>query len=209
MNVHGIYAKLSPLFRERRMHRFTETFQINAGSRILDVGGSQWIWKSLPVTPQVVLINLFDHKDHGEGFPLVLGDARELPFKDNSFDVVFSNSLIEHLYSFEQQQKFAAECRRVASRYYVQVPNQRFFLEPHLLTPFIHWLPKPAQARLLRNVTVWGLVTRPTKADCQQFTDEVRLLTKRELRRLFPEAEIWHERVFGISKSLMAVKNTF
>jgi ubiquinone/menaquinone biosynthesis C-methylase UbiE len=58
---------------------------------------------------------------------LVLGDARELPFKDNSFDVVFSNSLIEHLYSFGQQQKFADECRRVAPRYCVQVPNQHFF----------------------------------------------------------------------------------
>jgi hypothetical protein len=206
MNLHRLYAQLSPLFRARRMHRFAEAFQIDSGTRVLDIGGSRWIWRSLPVTPNVVLLNLLAHNDHGDGFALVLGDARNLPFKDNSFDVVFSNSLIEHLYSLDQQQRFADECRRVAPRYYVQVPNQHFLLEPHLLTPFIHWLPKPARARLLRNVTVWGLVTRPTREDCQHFIDEVRLLTKRDLGRLFPEARIWHERVLGMSKSLMAVK---
>jgi hypothetical protein len=207
MNLHRLYAQLSPLFRARRMHRFAEAFQIDSGTRVLDIGGSRWIWRSLPVTPNVVLLNLLAHNDHGDGFALVLGDARNLPFKDNSFDVVFSNSLIEHLYSLDQQQRFADECRRVAPRYYVQAPNQHFFLEPHLLTPFIHWLPKPLRARLLRNVTVWGLVNRPTREDCQHFIDEVRLLTKRDLGRLFPEAEIWHERVLGMSKSLMAVKN--
>jgi hypothetical protein len=65
-----------------------------------------------------------------------------------------------------------------------------------------------ARVRLLRNFTIWGLITRPTREDCQHFVDEVRMLTERDLRRLFPEAEIWHERVLGMSKSLMAVKST-
>jgi ubiquinone/menaquinone biosynthesis C-methylase UbiE len=188
------------------MQRFAEAFGINSETRILDVGGSHHIWMFLPVRPKVVLVNLMPYSAQRDDFINVVGNARGLPFKDHSFDVVFSNSLIEHLHTFDQQQRFAAECRRVASRYYVQVPNQRFFLEPHLLTPFIHWLPKVVRARLLRNFTIWGLVTRPTQEDCQHFVDEVRLLSKRDFSRMFPDAEIWHERILGMSKSLIAVK---
>jgi len=63
------------------------------------------------------------------------------------------------------------------------------------------------QTRLLRNFTVWGLVTGPTRQECEHFVEEVRLLTEGDLRQLFPEAEVWRERVLGLSKSLMAVKS--
>ena len=208
VDIHAIYAKVSPRFRVKRMCTFADAFGIDSQTRILDVGGSHEIWTLLPVRPKVVLLNLLPDNDCGDGFTSVLGDARRLPFRDHAFDLVFSNSLIEHLYTFDQQQRFADECRRVAARYYVQSPNQRFFLEPHLLTPFVHWLPKRARVRLMRNFTIRGLITRPTREDCQQFIDEIRLLSTSDLRRLFPEAEIWHERVLGMSKSLMAVKRT-
>jgi hypothetical protein len=189
------------------MHRFAQEFRIDSQTRILDIGGSHHIWTLVPVTPNVVLLNLGADHDRSDGFTYVLGDARHLPFKDQAFDLIFSNSLIEHLYTFDQQQVFASECRRVAARYYVQAPNQYFFVEPHLLTPFIHWLPKSVRVRLIRNFTVWGLINRPAREDCQRFVDEVRLLTRRDFRHLFPEAEIWSERVLGMSKSLIAVKN--
>jgi hypothetical protein len=208
MDIHYLYAKLNRQFRMRRMNRFTEAFGIDSRTRILDIGGSHYIWMDLPVRPKVVLLNLVLDKDHGDDFTDIIADARQLPFKDKSFDLVFSNSLIEHLFTFDQQKRFADDCRRVAAQYYIQSPNQHFFLEPHLLTPFIHWLPKIVRVRLLRNFTIWGLVTRPTREDCQHFVHEVRMLTKRDLRRLFPDAEIWHERVLGMSKSLMAIRNT-
>ena len=208
MDIHTLYAKLNRRLRARRMQRFAVAFGIKPDTRILDIGGSHYIWMPLPVRSNVVLLNLRPDNESGDGFTNVLGDARRLPFKDHSFDLVFSNSLIEHLYTFDQQQQFADECRRVAARYYIQSPNQRFFVEPHLLTPFIHWLPTALQARLLRNFTIWGIVTRPTREECQHFVEEVRMLTKRDVHRLFPEAEIWDERVLGMSKSLIAVKTT-
>jgi hypothetical protein len=214
MNISRLYALLSPQFRLRRMYRFAEEFGIDSGTRILDVGGSHHIWELLPVRPDVVLVNILppDAEDVAEiersaNLHVVVGDACRLPFQDDAFDLVFSNSLIEHLFTFENQRRFADECRRVAPRYYVQVPNQRFLIEPHLLTPFIHWFPKRARTRLLRNFTVWGLLTRPTREACAHFVEEVRLLTARDLGRLFPEAEIWHERVLGLSKSFMAVRS--
>ena len=75
-----------------------------------------------------------------------------------------------------------------------------------MLTPFIHWLPRKLQARLLRNFTVWGWMTRPDAAECARFLDTTRMLTRAELQTLFPEAEIWTERFLGLAKSFVAVK---
>ncbi len=54
-------------------------------------------------------------------------------------------------------------------RYYVQTPNRWLPVEPHLITLFIHYLPKSLQRRLLRNFTIWGLVTRSTVWECENF----------------------------------------
>jgi len=136
----------------------------------------------------------------------IIADGRHLPFKDKAFDIIYSNSVIEHLGDFASQQAFAREIARVGMRYYVQTPNKWFPVEPHLLTPFIHYLPKSVQKRFLRHFTIWGLVTRPTVEQCDSFLQEVRLLDKQELKQLFPDSEIWGERVLGLTKSLVALK---
>lgn len=122
--------------------------------------------------------------------------------------MVYSNSVIEHLGDFENQRLFAAECIRVGQRYYVQTPNKWFFVEPHLITPFIHWMSCEVQWLLLRNFTVWGWITRPSVQECEAFMNSTRLLDKTKLQHLFPDADIWHERFLGLSKSLIAVKNS-
>ena len=127
------------------------------------------------------LVNLAFSDSSEEGHVRVLADGCRLPFADASFQVVYSNSVIEHLGSWENQEDFAKECRRVGVSYYVQTPNRHFFFEPHLLTPFIHWLPHRFQARLLRHFTVWGLITKPTPEYCEALLDELRLLGSREL----------------------------
>jgi len=136
----------------------------------------------------------------------VVGDGCCLPFKDNAFDVVFSNSVIEHVSNWDNQRKFAREVARVGRSYYVQTPNRWFFVEPHLITPFIHFFPRSWQRRLLRNFTLWGLMTRPTAAQCEAFFREIRLLTEVEMKTLFPDAKIAKETIAGFSKSFMALK---
>jgi hypothetical protein len=208
MNIHGIYAAVGRGSRGRRMRRMWQALGLTSASRVLDVGGTDGIWSLLPEQPRVVLLNLGapprEARDGRRQY--VVADACRLPFTDNAFDALFSNSLIEHLFTFERQAMFASECGRVARRYFVQCPNQRFTLEPHLLTPFVHWLPPRARLRLLRNFTVWGWLTRPSRAQCQQFLQEVRMLTAGEMRALFPDAIVWKERRFGLAKSLVAVK---
>jgi hypothetical protein len=187
------------------MRQFRQLFGVTAETRILDVGGYEFNWMLLPFSPCVTLLNLSVPRE--SNFARVVADGRRLPFKYGAFDLVYSNSVIKHLGSFENQQLFAAECRRVGQSYYVQTPNKWFFIEPHLITPFIHWLPRRIQRLLLRNFTVWGWITRPTSQYCESFMNEIRLLDKSDLQRLFPDADIMYERFLGLSKSIMAVKN--
>ena len=137
---------------------------------------------------------------------LVVGDGCALPYADMSFDIVFSNSVIEHVGSWERQQAFAAEARRVGRRLWVQTPAREFFIEPHLITPFFHWLPYVWKRRLMRNFTGRGLIERPEMPSVDAFLAEVRLLTFDEMRALFPDCTILRERFLGCTKSYIAVR---
>jgi hypothetical protein len=64
--------------------------------------------------------------------------------------------MIEHLYTSENQAQAAREAMRVGKKLWIQTPNRWFPIEPHFLTPFVHWLPEEARKRLVRNFTVWG-----------------------------------------------------
>ena len=205
MKIYSLYRPFLRLFRTRRMSDFWTRFQISPRTRVLDVGGDPFNWSLLPNQPKLVFANVYILKGHTEGW--VIADARNLPFSDGSFDVVYSNSVIEHMGGRKNQRLMANESRRVGRHYYVQTPNRYFPVELHLLTPLIHYLPKHMQKRLLRNFTVWGWVTRPTRQQCQEFLEEVNLLDENDLRCLFPEADIWRERLMGVTKSLIAAKS--
>lgn len=191
------------------MHRFIEDFHVTPETRVLDIGGTIYNWILTPVRPKLTLLNMPRASEPApEGVDRVAADGCVLPFPDGAFDVVFSNSVIEHLTTSERQQQFANEVMRVGKRYYVQTPNRWFPVETHLLTPFVHYLPKRWQAPLVRRATVWALVTG-IKGDRRRFYIEhylrdVRLLGWREMQTLFPQATIVSERFLGFGKSLIA-----
>jgi Methyltransferase domain len=207
--VENLLERVVRQFRSRRMRRFARQFEITAETTILDVGGTALNWSLLPVRPRVVFLNTArEYRD--EGFGWVVGDGCALPFRDHAFDIAFSNSVIEHVGDAQRQRVFAAEIARVGRRYWVQTPNRRFPVEPHLLTPFLHWLPRTAQRWIAPRLTVWQLVVRPS-ADRREFyirhyLEDIRLLGPEDVRRLFPGARVIHERVAGVSKSLIATR---
>jgi SAM-dependent methyltransferase len=199
-------------FRSRRMRQFAERFAIDENTRILDVGGTEYNWLLLPHPPRVTLINLPRdvQPPSRPQFRALAGDGRGLPFSDQCFDLVFSNSVIEHVGTREDQLRFAREIARVGRRYWVQTPDRSFPVEPHLLTPGLHFLPPRYRTRAARCFTVWSLVERPT-ADRWEFyirhcTEEVRLLGAREFQELFPDAAIRRERLLGKSRALIAFR---
>jgi hypothetical protein len=100
--------------------------------------------------------------------------------------------------------RFAEETRRVARSYYVQTPNYWFWIEPHLVAPFIHWLPLRWQRRLIRHFTLFGLLERPSPEVCEIHLRTTRLLRRRELAALFGGGELEAEQLLGLSKSFIA-----
>ncbi len=199
-------------FRARRMRGFQRRFRITATTRILDVGGTPFNWDLLHERPRVTILNLpraLEPADE-QAITFVAGDGCRLPFRDRSFDLVFSNSVIEHLGAAEQQAAFASEVARVGAGYYVQTPNRRFPVEQHLFTPLLHWLPRRWQRRIARRFTVWALVVQPSPDRwayyIEHYLNEVRLLDARSLQALFPGAELRRERLLGLAKSLIAVR---
>jgi hypothetical protein len=115
--------------------------------------------------------------------------------------------MIEHLGTWENQRQAANEMVRVGKRIWIQTPNKWFLVEPHLITPFIHWLPRTWQRALL-PYTMWGLIAKPDASYCDGFMREIRLLTLTEMRKLFPGFSIICEKFVFMNKSLIAIGMT-
>lgn len=188
------------------MELLASSFGLTGKTRIIDLGGSPETWRALKVRPRVTVVNL-DSVCLGREPDSVVADALACPFPDKSFDVVFSNSLIEHLGTEYRQKAFAGEVRRLTrDGYFVQTPSKWFPIEPHYLAPFIQFVPKRIRPTIIRWLTPWGLLTRATPERCVRVCEEVRLLDAEELQRLFPDAEIVRERFLGLTKSLIAIR---
>ena len=193
------------------MRRFARDFGVTNETRILDVGGTPFNWLLLNVRPRITIVNMPRAREaFDEHFTCVFADGRALPFADHSFDIVFSNSVIEHVGDGESQRQFAEEITRVGRAYWVQTPNRMFPVEPHLLTPFLHFLPAAWQRRIARKFTVWALIERPSpdrwEFYIEHYLRDIRLLDAADLQRLFPGAEIVRERLGGLTKALIAVR---
>jgi hypothetical protein len=204
-----LLAPLQRRFRSRRMALLAKTVRLTAGMRVLDVGGTVEIWKLAPVMPKLVLLNQARARGEiGEGDSVVLGDGTSLPFADRSFDLVLSNSVIEHVGMPEEQALFASEIARVGKQYWVQTPNRYFPIEHHLWTPFVHWLPQRWQRAIVKRFSIWRLVTHHDAAAREfylnHYLDSIRLLSASDLRSIFPGAIIVRERFLGWTKSLVA-----
>lgn len=193
-------------FRTARMERFERMFGLGADDRVIDIGGTAFNWRLVSVLPWVVLVNPDQQEGDGEKIRAETGDGRALAYPDYSFDIAYSNSVIEHVGDWAAQQAFARETARLAPAYYVQTPYRWFPVEPHTLAPFIHYLPLPLYRRLVRWFSLWGLLERPNAKRVGRMVDNIRLLDRAALRALFPDAVIMTERVLGLPKSLIAVR---
>ena len=210
MDIYQLYAAISPFFRKRRMRHFLREIPLAADATILDVGGYPRTWEAVPeVQCRITILNVDSQVASAlkaEKYDIVIGDGTALPFADRSFSVVFSNSVIEHVGDRAQQEAFAREVSRVGRSLWVQTPAKSFFIEPHLIAPFVHWLPLAWQKRAVRRFTLRGLMTKPTPAQVDEFLASIQLLGYAEFAALFPDCEIFVERFFGMAKSYTAIR---
>ncbi len=199
--------------RQRRMERLAQAFHFTPQTRILDVGGTPDLWRLANLPGRLVIVNLgYDAwMARQAGFCTVVADGCQLPFRNGSFDLVFSNSVIEHLGTAERQKQFAREIARVGKGYFVETPNRWFPLEQHLMTPLLHWLPRRWQQWVAPRFNLWACIERPTpdrrEHYVQHYLQAIRLLDARSLRRLFPDSHIMRERWLGLTKALIAIRS--
>lgn len=182
--------------------------QLEAPIRILDVGGSQRFWETMDFTADndvsITLLNTFPVETSLKNFQAVVGDGRNMAeFENRSFDVVFSNSVIEHVGSFKYQQQMAREIRRVGCRYFLQTPNRYFPLEPHFLIPFFQFFPTALRAWMLSRFDLGWWKRIPDYRAAKAEIESIQLLTGRQLQQLFPDATLVQERVAGLTKSFI------
>jgi hypothetical protein len=179
---------------------------------ILDVGGTAEYWASLGkeldwTKIKVVMVNLTSTATGLSGLESIIGDARQLhQFPDSSFDFVHSNSVIEHVGRWGDMALMAAEVRRLAPRYFVQTPYFWFPVEPHARFPFLHWMPESWRYRILMRRACGFWKRQPDLGHSVLAIQSACLLDLRQMRYLFPDAKVIIERVFGVPKSLMAIR---
>jgi Methyltransferase domain len=207
-------------FRRRRLSLLKDVIRKarvrGRKSKVLDIGGTYnfwYTWREEINWSEVEIVCLNHNPSHAEqgkseiAVNMVEGDARSLDFVDaNEFDVAFSNSVIEHVGSWLDMTSMANEIRRVAPRYLVQTPYFWFPIEPHARTPFLHWLPEPAAYRIImmRDCGFWK--RQDTVSGAVRLVQSAHLLDARQMRTLFPDASLVHERFLGFTKSLIALR---
>jgi ubiquinone/menaquinone biosynthesis C-methylase UbiE len=193
-------------FREKRFSFFLK--KINKLAKpvtILDVGGKINFWENRGLVGnnnyEITIINIEKEKSQYSNIKTKMGDATDLsPFNDKSFDIVHSNSVIEHLYTFNNQSKMASEIVRVGKKYIVQTPNKCFFLEPHYLLPFFQFVPDKLKYLILKK-TKLSRLKKWDKNFAKQYINEIRLLSLKEMKILFPKSKIYFEKFLGMNKS--------
>jgi hypothetical protein len=175
--------------------------------RILDIGGTESYWKTMDLIScervTIVLLNIQAVHVTLPNCVGVAGDARNLCYEDKSFDVIFSNSVIEHVGNYSDQARMADEIRRVGKRYFVQTPNRYFPIEPHFLFPFFQFLPVEMRMWLLMNFNLGWFAKMTDEIKARQTVESIRLLGVDEFACLFPGANLYKEKILGLTKSLI------
>jgi SAM-dependent methyltransferase len=222
-----IFLAASGNARRKRAKFFLSRYQITEATKILDLGSEDGsaiagILKDTAARPENIYIADINAAAVAKGAaafgfqPVTIDEDGRLPFPDGYFDIVFCSSVIEHVTVAKEevwtlksgsrfksraatrQKSFANEIRRVGKLYFVQTPYVYFPIESHSWLPFVGYLPRRLLLPLLKLTNLfWVKRTSP----------DWYLLNRSELSKLFPEAEIVKERAFGLTKSIMAVRN--
>ena len=198
-----VFGKLLKPFqskhREKRMKRCSELMGLDQQKNILDLGGKPEIWDTVNEAHNIIFLNLPGELNetysthHNAQF--MVGDACDVKqFEDKKFDLVFSNSVIEHVGDREKIKQFVNEVKRLGQSYWIQTPAKIFPIEAHCGMPFWWYYPESLRQffikRWKKKVPAWTEMVEGTT-----------VLSKTELRELFPEATFITEWSMGFPKS--------
>ena len=198
-------------FRKKRFRFFKEILDKSPKPvHILDIGGTQNYWEQMGIKNSteifITLLNTQFIETKYTNFTFIKGDARDLKnFNDKQFDIVFSNSVIEHLESFDDQKSMANEIIRTGKIYFVQTPNYYFPFEPHFLFPFFQFLPINFKIFLITHFNLGWFKKQKTREEALELIKSINLLKKQQILELFPNSSLLEENVLFLIKSYTAI----
>jgi hypothetical protein len=202
-------GSLGDRLRTRRAGWLAQQFPDLAEMSVIDLGGRVSSWAGAPVRPKHVhVVNL--ERETGEvpsWAEVDYGDACDLPpaIRNRRYDLVFSNSVIEHVGGHERRLRLAETVRTLAESHWVQTPYRYFPIEPHWVAPGMQFLPAAARTSMAHR---WPLA-HSRAADRAGALDAVlwvELLDRTQMRHYFPDSTLRAERFAGLTKSLIAVR---
>jgi len=210
-----MFSKLSLISRARKLELFNQIMKPVKEMKLLDVGAQinpnghkeHQLIDTYPWKHNFAVVNISQEhitviKKRYSEVEAVVCDACELPWDDKSFDVVFSNAVIEHLGSFERQKKMAAEIMRVGKRWFVTTPNRWFPFEFHMRLPLVTWLPGDSYLRI-GHIISYNHIRGKYMFGAKR--DDLRLMSASELQECFPGSKIIKQRVTFMAETLIAV----
>ncbi|MGC4773168.1 methyltransferase domain-containing protein [Micromonospora sp. DT44] len=195
--------------RRRRSEWLARTFPDIGDMHVVDLGGRLGTWHRATVRPaRVTVVNLEQPPAAvPEWAHVEQADACDLPPRvaNGAYDLVFSNSVLEHVGGHERRLRFAAAARSLADRHWVQTPYRYFPIEPHWIAPGMQFLPIRMRTALARR---WPLGHKPTRSHEAAIHQVLwtELLDRSQMRHYFPDSTMLVERVFALPKSLIAVR---
>lgn len=199
-----LFNKVSKKSRNKKYKLFLKTMRPNDESKILDVGAGpgtflEAMYKHKKnITSLDINKNLLrELKNKYPDIKIVQGSALKLPFKNKSFDIVFSNAVIEHVGDWKNQKKFAKEIQRVGKKWFITTPNKYFFLEPHYRVPFYQFVPKSIQRGISK-------VTRVGPNYPKGVWQDIYLLSSKDMKKLFPTSIIYKQRITLYPETIIA-----
>jgi SAM-dependent methyltransferase len=206
-----LLPRISTFFRQRRMRRLVELVKIRPGMRVLDLGGTPTIWEHVSEPLEITLLNLPGGISPGMSaalqsprlahhkFHTIEGDACNVTqFGDHCFDLVFSNSVIEHVGPPAKQAEFAHEVLRLGKSYWVQTPSRWCPIEVHSGMPFYWFYPEWLRIALFKS---WRKRLPGWWAD---YMESTRVLSRRRMTELFPNGRMRIDYFLGLPKSYVS-----
>ena len=192
-----VASQVSLRSRERKLRQFLDLLEPGPETTVVDVGvtdapfgagsSDNFFEAMYPWPDRITAVGNTELDRFTAAFPrvhAVRADGRDLPFPDGTFDLGFSNAVVEHVAGGRDgQRRFVHELCRVARQVFVTTPNRFFPIEVHTLLPFVHWLPRRARERVI------------------PFDDVLDLLGPKDLEGLFP----YSVRVINTGMTLIAV----
>ena len=203
----GLFETLRKNSRKKKYDYFIEMMQPEREQFILDIGASNgpFLEQDYPHRDRIIAldISMSDLIELHQRYPQViciLGNGKQLPFKDHVIPVIFANAVIEHVGDYENQKLFAEEIQRVSRKYFITTPNKNFPFEFHFKLPCYQFVPKSIQKWLNRKFGI-GLWYR------KGVWEDIHLLNIRKLKKLFPNSEFIKVKVTIYPETLICYRD--